>query len=146
MATCVAGFNTVNLFQTKLFGKRSIMNVVIYTGDFEPITVLDLPVWLLDVLEQVGVARVAVAEPPRVTTAEGPVTVYHPKVVNIYCERLRWKDGTTKPILITPDEELALLLRPEWLPGQRQAINHYKETVRGFQDLLIKHMRGRSED
>lgn len=122
------------------------MNVVIYTGDFEPITVLDLPVWLLDVLEQVGVARVAVAEPPKVTTAEDPVNSYGPKIVTIYCERLRWKDGTTKPILVTPDEELALLLRPEWLPGQRQAINHYKETIRGFQDLLIKHMRGRADE
>jgi hypothetical protein len=122
------------------------MNVVIYTGDFEPITVLDLPVWLLDILERVGVARVAVAEPPRVTSAEDPISIYQPKIVNIYCERLRWKDGTTKPILITPDEELALLLRPEWLPGQRQAINHYKETIRGFQDLLIKHMRGRADE
>ncbi len=121
------------------------MNVVIYTGDFEPITVLDLPVWLLDVLERVGVARVAVAEPPKVVEA-GPIAFAMPKVVTITCERLRWRDGTTKPILITEDEELAMLLKPEWLPGQRQAVNHYKEAIRNFQETLIRHMRGRSDD
>ncbi len=122
------------------------MNVVIYTGDFEPITVLDLPVWLLDVLEKVGVARVAVAEPPKVMEAGAAIYDNIPKTVTIHCERLRWRDGTTKPILITEDEELALLLKPEWGPGQRQAINHYNEAVRNFQEMLIRHMRGRGEE
>lgn len=30
------------------------MNVVLYTPDFEPITVLDLPRWLLDKCEKIN--------------------------------------------------------------------------------------------
>ena len=39
------------------------MNVVLYTNDFEPITILDLPLWLLDRLEEQGAVRVAVRKP-----------------------------------------------------------------------------------
>jgi hypothetical protein len=117
------------------------MNVVLYTKDFEPITVLDLPVWLLDQLEKQGAIRVAVQQPVRVTPAEGPVDFSPPPIVTIYCERLRWRDGTTKPVLITPDEELALLCKPDWLPGQRQAVNSYKTVIRGLTDQLVKAMR-----
>lgn len=117
------------------------MNVVLYTHDFEPITVIDLPLWLLEQMERVGSVRVAVLEPPRVAKATEPVTDYQPKIVTIYCEKLRWKDGKTKPILVTSDEELALMLRPEWLPGQQQAVNSYKAVIRGLTDQLVRAMR-----
>lgn len=117
------------------------MNVVLYTEDFEPITVLDLPTWLLEQMERVGHARVAVMRPPSWTTNEVPVPELALETVTIYCERLRWKDGTVKPVLVTSDETLAMLLRPEWLPGQRQAINGYKEAIRTLTDNLIKAMR-----
>lgn len=120
------------------------MNVVIYTEDFEPITVIDLPQWLLEQLERQGSVRVAVLRPVQFnqTTKEIAVgSVEGPDVVTIYCERLRWMDGTVKPILITYDEELALALRPEWLPGQRQSINGYQKAVRQLTDSLIKAMR-----
>lgn len=117
------------------------MNVVLYTHDFEPITVIDLPLWLLEQMEKVGSVRVAVLEPPRVIKAQDAVSAYQPKIVTIYCEKLRWKDGTTKPILVTRDEELALMMRPEWLPGQQQAVNSYKAVIRGLTDQLIRAMR-----
>jgi hypothetical protein len=117
------------------------MNVVIYTEDFEPITVIDLPVWLLEQMERVGAVRVAVMQPPRLTVSTEPPDYKQPQVVTIYCERLRWKDGTTKPVLITYDEELAMTLRPEWLPGQRQAVNSYKQVIRGLTDQLVRAMR-----
>lgn len=120
------------------------MNVVLYTNDFEPITVLDLPVWLLEQMEKVGYVRVAVQEPLTNVLAKAPEDLgqfLQPKVVTIRCEKLRWRDGTLKPILITPDEELALMLKPEWLPGQRAAVNSYNNTVRFLTDQLVKVMR-----
>lgn len=117
------------------------MNVVIYTEDFEPITVIDLPVWLLEQMERQGAVRVAVMRPPQVAAAEPTGDFEMPPIVTIYCEKLRWKDGTTKPILITYDEELAMSLRPEWLPGQRGAVNSYKQVIRGLTDQLVKAMR-----
>lgn len=119
------------------------MNVVLYTADFEPITVLDLPVWLLEQMEKVGYVRVAVQEPiTNILMQEDPSPVmWEPKIVTIRCEKLRWKDGTTKPILITPDEELALMLKPEWLPGQRAAVNSMKGTIKFLTNELVKVMR-----
>lgn len=117
------------------------MNVVLYTNDFEPITVLDLPQWLLEQLERQGNARVAVMRPVSVTQPQEPINSFNPDIVTIYCEKLRWKDGTVKPVLVTSDEELAMILRPEWLPGQRQAVNSYKEAIRTLTDNLIRAMR-----
>lgn len=118
------------------------MNVVLYTNDFEPITVLDLPTWLLEQMERQGAVRVAVMRPVQRIDEKVPVgTLEGPDVVTIYCERLRWKDGTVKPVLVTDDEELALTLRPEWLPGQRQAVQSYKTVIRGLTDQLVKAMR-----
>ena len=120
------------------------MNVVLYTNDFEPITVLDLPLWLLEQMEKVGYVRVAVQEPLINTLSDlekDPSIIHTPKVVHIRCEKLRWRDGTTKPILITPDEELALMLKPEWLPGQRQAVQSMRGTIRFLTDQLVKAMR-----
>ena len=119
------------------------MNIVLYTEDFEPITILDLPQWLLEQLEKQGAVRVAVLRPMQLdktgTIAVG--SVEGNQVVTIYCEKLRWRDGTTKPILVTYDEELALTLRPEWLPGQRQAVQSYHKAIRQLTDNLIRAMR-----
>lgn len=118
------------------------MNVVLYTNDFEPITVLDLPTWLLEQLERQGAVRVAVLRPVQFENASVAVgSVEGPQVVTIYCERLRWKDGTVKPVLVTDDEELALTLRPEWLPGQRQRVQSYQQAIRGLTDSLVRAMR-----
>jgi hypothetical protein len=119
------------------------MNVVLYSEDFEPITILDLPQWLLEQLEKQGAVRVAVLRPMQLdstgTIAVG--SVEGSEVVTIYCERLRWKDGTVKPVLVTYDEELALMLRPEWLPGQLATVQSYKQAIRHLTDNLIKAMR-----
>lgn len=117
------------------------MNVVLYTTDFEPITVLDLPLWLLEQLERVGAVRVAVLQPPAWITGEEAPPLDTIETVTIYCEKLRWRDGRLKPVLVTPDETLALLLKPEWLPGQQQAINSYKQTIRTLTDNLVKALR-----
>jgi hypothetical protein len=61
--------------------------------------------------------------------------------VRIRYEKLRWHDGTLKTLLVTPDEELALTLNPEWLPGQRAPIQLYLNTVRKMHEELIKQIR-----
>lgn len=120
------------------------MRVVLYTKDFEPITVLDIPLWLLDQLEKQGAIKIAIA-PTLQSVAEAlqqdipPL----PETIDIYCRKLRWEDGTLKTILVTGDDVLALALRPEWLPGQQQAINWYQRTIMGLVDQLQKAMKNR---
>ena len=109
------------------------MNVVIYTVNLEPITVMDLPLWLLEKLEKQGSVRIAI----RI----GDQPLVNPDTVAIYCEKLRWRDGTTKTILVTPDEELALTLKPEWLPGQQATVQSYKNYISDLTDKLIRAMR-----
>jgi hypothetical protein len=119
------------------------MNVILYTEDFEPIIPIDLPLWLLERLEQEGSVRVAVNKPANFLEEKIPVgnVELETPTVRIRCHKLRWHDDTLKTILVTPDEELALSLDPEWLPGQRAPIQLYLETMRKMHDELIKQIR-----
>ena len=118
------------------------MNIVLYTRDFEPITILDLPVWLIEQMEKQGRVRIAVQEPPTTQwmMEADPTTPHQPKTVVLECYRLRWSDGSQKPIIVTQDDELALTLRPDWLPGQRASINNYKQTINNLVYMLKKAM------
>ena len=118
------------------------MNIVLYTRDFEPITILDLPVWLIEQMERQGRVRVAVQEPlsTQWMTNSDPTTMSQPKTVTLECYRLRWSDGSQKPIIVTQDDELALILRPDWLPGQRAQVNQYKQTITNLVYMLKKAM------
>ena len=104
------------------------MNVVIYTKDFEPITVRDLPLSLLDDMERKGGVKLAIPS----LNDNGSMTT-----CTLLLKNLRWMDGTTKPIIITLDEEIALVLRPNWLPGQRSSVNLHEECIQE----LIKRLR-----
>ena len=119
------------------------MIVILYTEDFEPIIPIDLPLWLLDRLEQEGAVRVAVNRPKGFTDIHIPVGNLdcETPTVRIRYEKLRWKDGTLKTLLVTPDEELALTLNPEWLPGQRAPIQTYMGAMRKMHEELIKQIR-----
>lgn len=119
------------------------MIVILYSQDFEPIIPLDLPLWLLDRLEVEGQVRVAVSRPTQFVDSKIPVGNLDADIptVRIRCEKLRWRDGELKTILITEDEELALSLTPEWLPGQRAPINSYLKAMRKMHDELIKQIR-----
>jgi hypothetical protein len=120
------------------------MIVILYTEDFEPIIPIDLPLWLLDRLEQEGAVRVAVNKPKSFKGEKIPVgTVGNEDMptVRIRYEKLRWHDGSLKTILVTPDEELALSLNPDWLPGQRAPIQMYMGAMRRMHDELVKQIR-----
>lgn len=116
------------------------MKTVLYTSDFEPITVVDLPLWLMDKMEKEGGARLAVPRPITVESLED-VSLNNPPydVLTLYLEKLRWRDGYLRTIVVTPDEELALALRPEWLPGQQQAINWYTGNLRDALSHIFKY-------
>jgi len=113
------------------------VNIVLYTNDFEPITILDLPIWLLEALETRGSVRVAAIDTTRPDSSAEPEFA----VVTIHLEKLPWRDGTKKYVLVTADEELALALKPDWLPGQRQVIQGYEMAIRDLTDRLVKALR-----
>ena len=117
------------------------MNTVLYTHDFEPITVINMPMWLLDEIERQGGCRVTVSGYTKENvcgklTPEESKQVPPDKIITIQLCKVRWSDGTLKPILIVDNEELALLLKPEWLAGQRQEINYYKQTIKQLHQAL----------
>ena len=103
------------------------MNTVIYTQDFEPITVIDLPLWLLDEMERCGGAKLSVGG----SSVEPQLCVLEAKVIT-------WADGSQKPIVVTEDEEIALLLKPDWLPGQRATYNYLYDFIK----TLAKKLNG----
>ena len=107
------------------------MNIVLYTQDFEPITVVDLPMWLLDAVEREGSVKVAVKRPitPDFISKVAVGSVEGPETVTIEAKRLRWSDGDTKLIYVTKDDVLALTLRPEWLPGQVLQVQNYTAAI-----------------
>lgn len=107
------------------------MNIVLYTHDFEPITVVDLPMWLLEALERDGAIKVAVKRPitPDFVAKVAVGSVEGPETVTIEAKRLRWHDGSIKPIYVTKDEVLALTLRPEWLPGQVLQVQNFQSAI-----------------
>lgn len=123
--------------------KEETMIVILYTADFEPIIPIDLPLWLLERLETEGQVRVAVNKPSQFVSEKIPVGNLEPNLptVRIRCEKLRWRDGNLKTILVTDDEELALSLNPEWLPGQRAPIQQYIGAMRKLHSELIRQIR-----
>jgi hypothetical protein len=122
----------------------SDVKVVLYTEDFEPITVLDMPMWAIDRL-QLG-ERIVLPQrtpfelcPPYKNVVIRDVPQF--KKVQIWGERLLWK-GCCKLVLVTNDETGALALDASWLPGQQYMVNGYKENVRGLAALLCAVMEG----
>ena len=100
---------------------RFSVNTVLYTHDMEPITVLQLPQRSIDYLRETGMVRLAVANPAnflRIPT--DPLEPFDSYIVTITMDVIR-KGYQTYPILLTHDEESALLLRSAFLPGQQRA-------------------------
>ena len=116
------------------------MNIILYTQDFEPITVVDLPHWLLEALERDGAIKVAVKRPitPDFVERVAVGSVEGPETVTIQAKRLRWHDGSVKPIYVTNDEVLALTLKPEWLPGQVLQVQNFQSAI-GWLGRELKH-------
>jgi hypothetical protein len=124
------------------------MNVILYTTDFEPITVVDLPMWMLEHLDRYGGCKVAIKRPITQDFVEKVAvgTVEGPECVTIRQARLKWNDGTTKTILVTEDDVLALTLKPEWLPGQRLQVQNYGAAIDFLGRALKKELKKNNLD
>lgn len=99
------------------------MNVVVYTEDMEPITVLDLPLRVLDKAAAEG--RVGLKIQGRATKFGDQVCILQ------YKEVLTW-DGQLCGVLITEHESAAMLAKPGWLPGQRGQLNYYLNRIKNL--------------
>ena len=124
------------------------MNVILYTLDFEPITVVDLPMWMLDHIDRYGGCMVSVKRPINNKFIEQVAigTVEGPECVTIRQAKLKWHDGSIKTILVTEDEELALSLKPEWLPGQRLQVQNYETAIDFLGKALKKELKKNNLD
>lgn len=118
---------------------RISVNTVLYTEDFEPITVLQLTESARQVLDAQGRVRLHVqgdfdfrwlADP------EPPAT-FIPKIVEIWAEGFT-RGGRVTWFLFTRDDENALLLRSAFLPGQRRDLRDERAEAfgRGFLKAL----------
>jgi len=99
------------------------MRFVIYDDEsMEAITVVSLPITERDAIER-GHWRVAVPTPFNATFEPfEPSTAYEPmRVVDLWFERFVRK-GQVSVMCFTKAADLAMLLEPAWLPGQRPAV------------------------
>lgn len=103
------------------------MYTVIYSIDFEPITVLDIPKDFLDKVEKSGKGTLRIKDTD--------------KTCNLLCGTIIWPDGSLKPVIVTIDEESALYMQCSWLPGQISSVGFMKKHLRALTDKLIKAMR-----
>lgn len=119
------------------------MNIVLYTHDFEPITVIDLPMWLLETAEREGAVKVAVKRPLTKDFVEKVAvgTVEGPETVTIRAMRIQWYDGTIKTVYYTKDDVMALTLKPEWLPGQQLQVQNFQSAIRWLSGNLKRLMQ-----
>jgi len=108
------------------------MNVVLYTQDFEPITVVDLPRWLLDKAERQGTITLGV---------DNKVSGKADTHILVYCKKLKWYDGSLKSVLLTADEVPALAIKPAWLPGQLQAVHGTTKLLRKLHAKVLELIR-----
>lgn len=112
---------------------------VLYTTALEPITVIDVPQWALDRMKHGEQIVFPVWEDITSFRLE-PIDCFLPlRTVTVWAERFRCK-GASTVMLFTDDDECALALRSDLLPGQRKAYqDQYK---RGFVDGLLAALGG----
>lgn len=99
------------------------MNVVIYSTDIEPITVLDLPVDLLNRAAVEGKIKLRI---------KGENTPYGNQDCVLKHAQLAATDGSYIDILVTEDETAAMLAKPSWLPGQQGQVGFYKAKIKSL--------------
>jgi hypothetical protein len=99
--------------------------------------------WLLEAIERDGAVKVAVKRPLTQDFIERVAvgSVEGPENVVIRLAKLRWMDGTIKPIYITDSEVLALTLKPEWLPGQRLQVQNLESAISWLSGHLKRLMK-----
>lgn len=93
-------------------GKRLIMKLVLYSDIFEPITVIDLSYQYYEMLEK-GISVSLPVIIPYTQQKEGK-----PSIITLMPKNIKVKDKNLL-IVTVDDEELALLVKPSILAGQK---------------------------
>lgn len=119
------------------------MNVVLYTRDFEPITVIDLPMWALKIGESRGCVCVHVTGQIKPGPVEPGSEALQSAFMRVLLEfiPIRMNDKRSW-VVVVDNEEYALLLRPAWLPGQRGEINEYERRIKNLSGALLDILGG----
>lgn len=120
------------------------MRVVLYDDEsLEAITVLNLPITERDMLRQ-RVWRVPVPEPITFTAQYDPEPpeIIKGRVVEIEFEsfhRQSARHGLQRSVFaFTRATELAMLLNPAWLPGQRPAVEYLMDQNDRLTSMLMR--------
>lgn len=100
------------------------MRAVLYTKDFEPITVIELSRWTADFLLKRHYVVLPVRERLTQFKIHEPIDLAGSmvKLVRIRAERFVKDKDHEALVLFTDDDEHALLLEAAFLPGQRQGL------------------------
>lgn len=118
------------------------MNIVLYTHDMEPITIINLPLSAIEFGESQRFVSVAVPMKPRTSCLPNePIDVRYRKV-ELEFHKIINMNRRTSWFVTVQDEETALMLTPSWLPGQRGAINKYERDIKDLSSMLLKALRG----
>lgn len=113
------------------------MHAVLYTNQLEPITVVDISMDLWALLERGDHVLLRVDVPLKFNSHRSIEDFLAPPMVAVFADRIRRGEHETL-MIFTDDEELALLLRADLLPGQHREVQHRerKAFVRGFLKAL----------
>ena len=114
------------------------MNIVLYTKDLEPITVLDMPMWLQEAIERQGAGRIAIKGKAKTEEDTALALQEQPPTITVEVEYLRDEKGTIHRFFVTKDEELSLGIVPQYLPGQVQMHQHMVKVIQKQRELLNK--------
>lgn len=114
---------------------------VLYTHDFEPITVLALTRSVIEYLAKHQRVNLAVMEPLNLSAiCDSPPSYSRPRQVTIHGE---WMYRNGRPVtmwLWTHDEENALMLKAAFLPGQTSELKDRERSAfaKGFLKALAE--------
>lgn len=114
------------------------MNVVLYTRELEPITVVDIPIDAIRFAQKRGRLVLAVMDPIAFDQKDRDLPV-RLRTVGLEFVPLRYRDAEGWLALVD-DETNALAIEPGWLPGQQVMLNRHAKVQRMLMDALFKLM------
>ena len=109
------------------------MICVLYSKNLEPITVLKIPVEVQEDIQRKGLGKVPVL-PPQGSNSQDTRYMWITPV------RILMR-GEQQVFFCTEDEELALTIKPEFLPGQLPMVQHM-QTIIYQQQRTLKRLQG----
>lgn len=108
------------------------MRAVIYTNDCEPITVIELKPWMMELLETRGCFQLPVMEPLAIKAllpVSADPAAHRVRTVRLHGSPVRSNEGKGW-MLSTANDEDALLLKSVFLPGQQRAVKNERAKAR----------------